>query len=88
MYSLGYFPTITDGPGRVYGEIYLCSEKVCQDLDFLESAPIIYKPVTVMAVLSDKQLNNVNIDVDVYVAANKHLIDERYKIRSGIWRNL
>ena len=59
MYSLGRFPGIKEGQGRVLGELYRVDEDTFRALDRLEGHPVMY----------ERQLNLITTDAGDKVEA-------------------
>lgn len=65
MYSLGGFPAITPGKGRILGEVYEVDEKTMTRLDGLEGYPNFYNRMKI-------DINNNTDEAWVYFMDNPH----------------
>lgn len=77
MYSLGYFPGIIPGDGKIKVEVYEVNETTLRNLDRLEGHPFMYERVPV------KTVNGLEVEIYEYKRTS---LDGRPRVESGDWR--
>lgn len=80
MYSIGSFPTIVPGKGKVFGEVYSVDRKLLHKIDYIECVDY---GVYVRRIVKVTLENNTKINAYVYIF-NKPLKDA-ILIQHGDW---
>jgi gamma-glutamylcyclotransferase (GGCT)/AIG2-like uncharacterized protein YtfP len=82
MYSLGAYPVITPGKGRVQGEVYEVDDAVLGRLDRLEGYPNFYNRMKVQIDNTDTWVYFMENPVKAYAPHGRQLAT----VDSGSWR--